>query len=410
MKKNLSVLQPDAGEAVRISMLGGFSLTVGEKAVDENANRARQLWNLLEYLIAFRHRDISPDELIRILWQDDEIDNPSSALKNLVYRIRTILTSYEIPHAKDMILCRRGTYAWNNTLPTVVDTEVFEQLLMAADELREDPDAQLQKYLEAISCYKGDLLPKSSFEEWVVPLSTYYRGLYTKCVTSAVQLLNRAGRQGEIVDIAQQAIIIDPFEESFHYALICALIAMGNQQRAMAHYEHVTDLFYRELGVKPSEKLRSLYREIIKNVQHVEMDLDIIKADLKETVQSAGAFFCEYEVFKNIYQLEARAAERTGLSIFLLLVTIADQKGQIPERKVLNANMDRLGLCLQNSLRRNDVVARFSATQFVLMLSSLSFENATMVRDRILTRFRQENPRATVQLYAKLQPLDPFSL
>lgn len=45
---------------------------------------------------------------------------------------------------------------------------------------------------------------------------------------------------------------------------------MGNQQRAMAHYEHVTNLFYRELGVKPSERLRNLYREIIKNVQHVK--------------------------------------------------------------------------------------------------------------------------------------------
>ena len=42
-----------------------------------------------------------------------------------------------------------------------------------------------------------------------------------------------AGRYQEIAHIAQQAIVIDQFEESFHEALILAQIAMGNQQRAM---------------------------------------------------------------------------------------------------------------------------------------------------------------------------------
>ena len=132
--------------------------------------------------------------------------------------------------------------------------------------------------------------------------------------------------------------------------------------------------------MKPSERLRNLYREIIKNVQHVETDLEIIKEDLREASLAYGAFFCEYEVFKNIYRLEARAAERTGQSVFLLLLTVTDTQGQIPAIKLLNNSMDRLRDCLLHSLRRNDVVSRFSATQFVVMLSSLTFENSLMVQ------------------------------
>ncbi|MDD3193192.1 MAG: BTAD domain-containing putative transcriptional regulator [Oscillospiraceae bacterium] len=397
----------DTDIAVHVSMLGGFRLQAGGHEVDESRNRARQLWNLLEYLIAFRHRDISPDELVDVLWHEDEIDNPSSALKNLVYRIRTILVSHNIPYAKDMILCRRSTYSWNNALSTTVDIEEFERLIREADDKSSSPAEQLDLYLEALTYYKGDLLPKSSFEEWVVPLSTYYHSLYVKCVAKTVQLLANAGRHQEIVDIAEQAIVIDQFEESFHEALICALIAIGNQQRAMTHYEYVTNLFYRELGVKPSERLRSLYREIIKNVQHVETDLEIIKEDLREASLARGAFFCEYEVFKNIYQLEMRSAERTGQPMFLLLLTISCADGQVPSRKLLNTSIERLRDCLRICLRRSDVVARFSATQFVALLSSLTFENSMMVQERILNRFKRENARLAVQIHAKLQPMDP---
>lgn len=410
LKKKPATPRNETYLPVRVSMLGGFRLQAGGCEVDESLNRARQLWNLLEYLIAFRHRDISPDELVRTLWHDDEIGNPSSALKNLVYRIRTIMTSQGIPFAKNMILCRRGTYSWNNALPTTVDTEEFERLIREADEKDGQAAEQLKLYLLALSYYKGDLLPKSSFEEWVVPLSTYYHSLYVRCVGKAVRLLTDAGRYQEISDIAQQAIVIDQFEESFHEALILAQIAMGNQQRAISHYEHVTDLFYRELGVKPSERLRNLYREIIKNMQHVETDLEIIKEDLREASLAHGAFFCEYEVFKHIYRLQARAAVRTGQSVFLLLLTVSDMEGQIPAVNLLNNSMDRLHDCLLHSLRRNDVVSRFSATQFVVMLSSLSFENGLMVQDRILGRFKRENPRMAVQIHPKLLPMDPICI
>lgn len=80
-----------------------------------------------------------PDELVDVLWHNDEIDNPSSALKNLVYRVRTILVSHGIPGAKNIILCQRGTYSWNNALTTTVDIEEFERLIREADEKESQP-------------------------------------------------------------------------------------------------------------------------------------------------------------------------------------------------------------------------------------------------------------------------------
>ena len=149
-RKTPIIPEDEAYPPVQVSMLGGFRLQANGHEVDESLNRARQLWNLLEYLIAFRHRDISPDELVDVLWHNDEIDNPSSALKNLVYRVRTILVSHGIPGAKNMILCQRGTYSWNNALTTTVDIEEFERLIREADEKESQPAEQLDLYMQEI--------------------------------------------------------------------------------------------------------------------------------------------------------------------------------------------------------------------------------------------------------------------
>lgn len=389
-------------ELVRISMLGEFRIQSGEQQVSESRNRARLLWNLLEYLVAFRHRDVPQEELIGVLWPEDEIDNPSGALKNLVYRIRMVLSSQGISQAKKMILCRRGAYSWNNGLSTVVDAEEFERLVQKADGESARPREQLALYLKALSLYKGDFLPKSASEEWVTPLSTYYRGLYVKCV-------EQAARYQEIADIAQQALVIDQFEEAFHAVLLRALTAMEAYPRAMAHYERVSRLFYRELGVKPSEGLQELYQELVQNTMQPKTDLETIKKDLQETSLEQGAFFCEYDAFKNIYQLKARIAERTGQSVFLLLLTAAGADGEPLSPKILSSSMDRLQDCLLKSLRRSDVAARCSATQFVAMLPSLTQENSLLIQQRIQNRFQRENFQPAVHIQFLFQPMESMN-
>ena len=45
------------------------------------------------------------------------------------------------------------------------------------------------------------------------------------------------------------------------------------------------------------------------NVNSVEMDLNVIKSDLKEAVKTKGAFWCDYTIFKNIYRIHARSIQ-----------------------------------------------------------------------------------------------------
>ena len=388
-------------------MLGGFSLTVAGSTINDSSSRARQLWNLLEYLITFRNRDISHEELISALWPDNRIDNPANALKNLIYRIRSDLAENRVPDSMDFILYKRGTYSYNNSLPTLVDTEEFERLIRTAGNLSLPPEERISLYQAALKLYTGDFLPKSSSEAWVIPLATYFHSMYLKAAAEVIHLLESQKRYEDVVDICEAAVTVDQLEEYFHESLIRAQLAMERPQKAMAHYEYVTGLFYRELGVKPSDSLRGLYREIAGRMTHTESDLDAIKEDLREPHEARGPFFCPYEVFRDMYQLEARSASRTGRSVFVALITLTASPSKIPDPQFSAKAMARLKTAICSSLRRGDVVSLFSPTQYVLMLPYLTFENGQMVMERIIRRFKKENPRIPVSLEYRLQPLDP---
>lgn len=393
-------------EKIDIRMLGRFSITQGELSISDSFNRTHQLWNLLEYLIAFRAKTVSQEELISVLWPDESSENPANALKNLIYRIRTTFSGYGFPFARDMILFHRGSYHWNNALDCAVDVEEFDRLV-AEGAAAKSPDKKLDRFGQAIALYEGDFLPGSSCEEWVISLSACYRSKYFSCVFETLELLMKRGQYDEARQVAEKAIVVDPFEEHAHAYLIRALICQDKQAQALEHYRRITELFYRELGVKPSETLRSLYREITKSITNVESDLDMIRDDLAEQSAPAGAYYCDYEAFKNMYRVEARAASRSGEAIFIGLLTVTGRDNNIPELALLSRAMEHLLGCVRESLRRGDVFSRFSPTQYVLMMPTLTFENGEMVMERICKRFRQDFRNKDIRLHATLQPLQP---
>lgn len=214
-------------ETIEIQMLGGFRIAAEGAEVGDSSFRTRQLWNLLEYLITFRNKTISNDELIAVLWPDESSENPSNALKNLVYRIRTIFREQNIPYARDLILSRHGCYGWNNTIPCRIDCELFESLYKQAGK-SDLPEAQrISFYRQAIALYKGDFLPNSGYEEWTVPLTAYYHGLYLKCVYALGELLLKTQQYEEAEAVCNRALLIDQFEEQVHGMLITALMKQG---------------------------------------------------------------------------------------------------------------------------------------------------------------------------------------
>jgi tetratricopeptide (TPR) repeat protein len=272
-------------------------------------------------------------------------------------------------------------------------------------------DSRLAKLLEVVSLYTADFLPGAKHESWVAPLSSRYRASYFKCVAAALAILSDRRRYQEIERIAKAALQIDPFDEICHRYYIMSMVKQGRQNQALLHYTYMTDLFFREMGVRPSAATRELYRDIVKTVGELRADIGEIKKELEEDDERlAGAFFCEYEVFKNLYRLEARTASRTGQAVFISLLTLVEPDGETADLKQRSKIMDNLYDVIKGSLRRGDVFSRFSSTQYVLMLPTLTYENCEMVMERVIRRYKQAFRAKAAEIVASVQPLIPVEL
>lgn len=393
----------------QIQLLGSFRVQCGSGELNESAGRMQQVWNLLEYLIVFRNSSISQSALIDALWPYDGSDNPSNALKNLAYRARTLLSKAFPEETAPFIVFKRNAYSWNNDLSCSVDIEELERSWKIASSDTLPNEERLAHYNRALDLYHGQFLPKSGAEEWTLPLRAYYRSIYLECVDKACVLLLNANRPGEVIRICGQATSLEPFEERLHELLIRGYLEAENHTQALAHYYQVTNMFYSELGIKVSDSITNLYREITKSVSNVEADLRIIEQQLHESEAVPGAFFCDYEVFRNIYRIQSRSILRTGQSFMLALLTVSDGQDNVPNTQLLTSAMEALRTITVESLRRSDVVSRFSPSQYVLLLGCLTYENGELVLRRICNKFSRRYRSGQVKLHTNLHPLQPVS-
>jgi hypothetical protein len=286
------------------------------------------------------------------------------------------------------------------------DAEEFDRFVTMAADQSLDKQERKEHYQKAMSYYQHDFLPKLSDQIWVIPFTTYYHYLFLDAVFAFGEMLLADGEYTKLIDLCNQAIKIEPFEEKIYTMLIKAFLAQGNTTAAISQYEKATDLLYRNLGVKPSEGLRQLYQDIMKENKMLELDLTVIQQDLREAAARPGPFICEYGFFREAYRLEARRATRHGTSVQITLITLSLPDGKSPTLALLNKTMEQVLSVLEFCLRRGDVVARYSGAQYVLMLPTANFEDATMVMERIVNTFNQRNRKSFLKLNYKIQQLD----
>ncbi|MFQ9680475.1 MAG: hypothetical protein ACLRZH_10680 [Ruthenibacterium lactatiformans] len=84
------------------------------------------------------------------------------------------------------------------------------------------------------------------------------------------------------------------------------------KQAVLSYYPVISNLFYDELGERLSPELRDIYLWASQGANQMKENLRQIQQDLGEITRDArpihGAYYCEYEMFKSVYQMVARSA------------------------------------------------------------------------------------------------------
>lgn len=373
--------------SIYVTMLGKFDIYVdGDSAMSSLNNSAKSIL-LLKYFLLNLGKPLAMTNLIGMFWSEpDKSANPESALKAMISRIRSGLSSAS-PMLKNCILFEKKSYMWNPKVKCEVDVTEFERMYQQLQAETLFDEKVREKYIQVLDLYGGDLT-YSSDEDWLLSRSMYLHHLYLKLVYKFIELLKADNDYEMVIHVCRIALDIDNFDETLNLELMNALKGVGQNSEALMQYRHITNAYYKYLGIEPSDRILGFYRGLIKSDLAAEADIGIIRRVLKEAEdEESGAFLCDYSIFRDIYQLQLRNLERQKNKMFLALISIIQTLGDPISPLVLDGVMRELLEILKSCLRKGDTIARYSTSQFTILLPMLSYSNGQTLIGRVKKMF-----------------------
>ena len=374
---------------LKVQMLGGLSLMYGEEPISFSRNTTTKAMKLLQILLYYGEKGISRNKLIENLYKAEELADAPNSLRVTSYRLKKMLVNMGLPE-HNYIRISKGIYFWNGPMRTVVDIHQFCDLIQRAEE-ETDMEKQMQFLREACLLYKGELLPDSSEEEWVLIEGVQLKKMYSGALQQLCEYLWNKEEYEEILRLCEPACAMYPFDEWQAVRIDC-FMAMNRYQEAMKEYESTAKLFFEELGISPSEKMIDQFKYMSERMSSTPQTIRGIKSRLREEEIEAGAFYMTLPSFRDSYRLVRRIMERNGQSVYLMLCSLVDSKGApLEDADKLSAMSGELMSAIKHCLRKGDSFTRYNPSQFLILLVGTNKENCGLIFERIERYFSREH-------------------
>lgn len=211
-----------------------------------------KLWKLLVFLIYYRDKCYSKNELYEMLWDEKMVENPSNSLKVLCHKLRNFLrNSGIISDDETAILSEPGYgYRWNQDISCITDADIFKENYASLKNMESlDMKAARQYYGNIRVLYKGKFLNELSEEAWIIPHQMSFQNLYIQSSLTYARLQMESENYMKAIEILQSVIACDYYNEEAYLLTIHAYLAQKTYGNAMKLYRHVKEMFQEDLGV-----------------------------------------------------------------------------------------------------------------------------------------------------------------
>jgi DNA-binding SARP family transcriptional activator len=226
----------------RVGLLDGFSLELGDDDPPVG-ELPRGVQRLVAHLALCRRPARSA--IAGELWPDVPEEHAQGSLRSALWRVQKA--------APGLVDASAGTLA----LARGVRVDVWELTVWARRAL--DPHGGTDEAAVPESALRGELLP-GWYDDWVLLERERLRQLRMHALESAAARLAAAGRHGEALQAAYEAVRAEPLRESAHRAVVRLHLGEGNVTEAVRAFDAFRRLLYEELGVGPTEQMTRLVR------------------------------------------------------------------------------------------------------------------------------------------------------
>lgn len=395
--------QEKTWDRLHIQLLDRFEIVQGDKSVDQALRKTKKGKTLVCALILHRGRPVPYEVLHDALWSQGESRDLDNVLKVLVSRTRAILAEVD-PSLRDCIVGQKGTYRWNMDITAEVDVFSIEALCRELKEAKEISSGMLER-LETLMClYTGKLLPEESQIPWIRNMAEELEWQYKQTVTHSLMLLRAKRDWKAVMKVCRMGLMRLPEETQWHEEMMQALVTANEADAVpsgLLDGEPQADD-----DMRPSAEILKLYSDIQRSGGALDEDMDTISRELIACQDKiSGVQMCEYATFKYVYEQQLRSADRSGIPHVAAILKVNNVlEGEI-QPLVLEDVMNRLGKVLKESLRKSDTVARYSSSQFAILLQDPAAGAVKRILERIRLAFYREINNMDILLDYRFRPL-----
>ena len=230
---------------LRLHTFGGLSLDDGSASTPSFGRVAqRRRLALLAILAANRHRAVSRDKLLGLLWPERRAEEARHSLAQLVYGIRQELGDEVVVSGPDDL----------RTNPALISADVAD-----FGEALERGDLETAVTLHAAPFLDGFFLNEApEFERWVEEERTHLRQRCAAALESIARAALQSGRAGESVKWWRRRAALDPLDPRITQELMRALAAAGDHPGAIRQAAIHATLLRSEIDAPPDTKVAAL--------------------------------------------------------------------------------------------------------------------------------------------------------
>jgi DNA-binding SARP family transcriptional activator/predicted ATPase len=341
--ENAAVRNTASAAEVHVSLLGGFSVTVGGLPVEDHW-RLRKAKTLVKMLALAPGHRLHRDAIAEMLWPDAELETAANNLYQILHTIRRMMGGTSIALDDDVVrLCPAGGLS--------VDVDVFEQ---AAAIARSSGDITALE--RALKLWTGALLPEDQYAEWTLEHRERLSETHTAVVSLLGSKLLEQGEQEAALALVEPLAVARPLDEQLHRVLIDVLAGIGRRWEAIEAYERFRDALEEAYAAEPEPQTKALHRRLVTgSQQRPEPSMPPLVGRHSEWKRLVAAWQRAKVGESHLFLISGEAGiGKTRLAEELL--TWADQQGFVTARSRSYGAEGRLALAPVTEWLRSDAI------------------------------------------------------
>lgn len=371
---------------LKVEMFGGFSVSYGDEMLIFGRQRDSKFRQLFQILMTRPGQGFNKDDIAVNLYGQSEVEDANASLNNTIFRLRKWLESSPLPPG-DYLILEEGALRFDGGFKVESDVWDFESMALEFEN-KQDKREKVELCRKACEIYRGEFLQMLSNEQWVIEKNQKYKKIYFMLLNYFLCCLKEDGAYASIKKMSARAAALFPCEE-WEIWYIESLIALGDYREAEKSYQEIA-AYMQESGRFLSKRQQEQFRKIGVRILRPEETEEDIRRYLMESASEPGAYACTLPGFLNCFHMLKRVSVRGGSDFSLILCTILDAAGHpANNRKYCERQGEILCASFRSYLRRGDVYAKYSASQYLLLCMGAGRKDVSEIGTRIDMDYRK---------------------